>query len=178
MRTTDDDTCCFLWLLRHGEASFHAATDKARILTTQGLLDCQQVGEKLSLFADNCNAPLPEHIVASPYQRTQQTLNAVLQGLNYSPSSYVSEKLTPNTNVEDALLMLEGQFNANCNLRSMMIVSHQPLVSYLQAYLVDGDMRQAFNFPMAPASLSLLTLPFLAAGLADVRRVWHSPYGY
>ena len=177
MQSTDNTSYVYLWLLRHGEASFHAATDKARYLTAQGLQDCQQVGAKLSLFAESCHAPLPEHILSSPYQRTQQTFSAVQQGLSYSPTSSVSEQLTPNANIEDVLLMLEQHVASNHDLRSLMIVSHQPLVSYLQAYLVDGDMRQAFNFPMAPASLSLLKMPLIAAGLAEVCQVWHRPYG-
>jgi len=66
-----------LWVLRHGQAEAHAATDAERNLTAHGR------EEVLGSAAQLIGKPI-DAIIASPYVRAQQTAHLVREALGFA----------------------------------------------------------------------------------------------
>ena len=69
-----------IWIMRHGEASFSGSSDSARMLTPFGVEMAKKQGQWLGNRLNQAKIQL-DKILVSPYLRTQQTLEAVEQGL-------------------------------------------------------------------------------------------------
>jgi phosphohistidine phosphatase len=114
---------------RHGEAG-RAASDRLRELTDTGTGD---VGFGCHQFDDACRSrdlPKPELVLHSPWVRTTQTAGILASAFTYAEVRAL-EALQPGSHVgavEDALLDIS---EAQPQLRHTVLVSHQPLVSYL-----------------------------------------------
>lgn len=144
-----------LWIVRHGEAGPYQEQDELRELTARGQSDIAALA--LQLKAYGCN---PQQIIVSPYVRTRQTF-AVLSSHNaWNASVQISDAIVPEAFVPSVLKVLDD------SAQEIMLVSHQPLVSSLIAYLVDGSQRSAMQYPMQPGSVAVLDLsaPMLGAG--------------
>ena len=88
-----------LWLLRHGEAEPKARTDAERNLTDAGFAEVRRNAEHL--FGQPLQA-----ILASPYSRAQQTAEIVRQELGFGQAIETVPWLTPDSELEDAMLYL------------------------------------------------------------------------
>lgn len=113
-----------LFILRHGEAGT-ASTDRVRPLTSTGREQVRQVAvtryPELSAL---------DVIMTSPLRRARETGAVVARSLSYTGELVVSDALAPEANltgVSQLLNAMDGQ--------SVLIVSHQPLVGYLLAWL-------------------------------------------
>ena len=120
-----------LILIRHGEAEPYQVNDAARNLTTRGVaqahLTSQQVLEKY----------LPDLLVASPYIRAQQTVEAFQDKLPQVPL-HILDEITPDADPQvalDALSMLSSQTSAQC----MVVVCHMNVIAYIAGLLLDED---------------------------------------
>lgn len=140
-----------LWLLRHGEAEPRARTDAERKLTAAGALEVERAAAHLR------DQPL-QAILASPYQRAQQTAEIVRQALDFSGPVETVPWLIPESDPNDAMLYLDRRTE-----QSLLLVTHQPFVGAFGGWLVSGH-RDA-PLPMATASLAELSGEHLAAGL-------------
>ncbi|MFK3794223.1 MULTISPECIES: phosphohistidine phosphatase SixA [Pseudomonas] len=146
-----------LWVLRHGQAEAHAATDAERNLTAHGR---QQV---LASAAQLIGQPLTG-ILASPYVRAQQTAHLVREALGFEGEVRTVSWLTPDANPLRALEQLDSAEN-------LLLVSHQPLVGSLIGLLQHGHLRDPQA--MDTASLAELAGDWPLAGAMTLVRVDH-----
>ena len=140
-----------LWLLRHGEAEPRSRTDAERNLTATGRIEVEGTAAHLQ------GRPL-QAILASPYQRAQQTAEIVRQALGFADPVETVSWLTPESDPADALLYLDRRSEQH-----VLLVTHQPFVGVFSGWLVSGH-RDA-PIPMATASLVELEGEHVAAGL-------------
>ena len=119
-----------LYLLRHGDSEARAATDAQRQLTTVGRREVRNVARR---FADR--GIHLDHCFSSPYLRAEQTSAAFLAELPGSPAVEYNDVLTPEKRAFEVMQFLE-QFHDE----HILLVSHNPLLSELNAVLVEGDI--------------------------------------
>lgn len=139
-----------LWLLRHGEAEPRARTDAERNLTSAGRLEVGRAAEQLQA------QPL-QAILASPYQRAQQTAEIVRQAIGFAGAIETVPWLTPESDPGDAMLYLDRRAE-----QQLLLVTHQPFVGALAGWLVNGHRDSPV--PMATASLAELEGEHVATG--------------
>lgn len=121
-----------IWVMRHGEASFHAKTDNERPLTEQGHQMAFEQGMKLGNIFNNQQVKL-DKVLVSPYLRAQQTMQNVLKGIQAvsSVQSFANiqetwDGITPSGDpdvVVDYLHFLREE-----GAKNVLIISHLPLV--------------------------------------------------
>lgn len=148
-----------LWLLRHGQAEAHAASDAQRELTERGRQEALQSAAHL------IGQPLAV-IIASPYVRAQQTAEVVRQQLGFERAIITAAWLTPAGDVGEVIRQLdayEGQ--------DVLLVSHQPLIGDLGGFLQHGHRQQPL--PMHTASLAQLQGELIAAGTLQLQSLHH-----
>ncbi|MDR0807318.1 MAG: phosphohistidine phosphatase SixA [Enterobacteriaceae bacterium] len=138
-----------IFIMRHGEASYHADSDPQRTLTERGR---QQSAEMAHWLRDKISAI--DLVLISPYIRAQQTFDVVKTEFPLPESVTVEtySALTPNGDamlVADYLLTL-----AQDGVESVLVVSHLPLVGYLVSELCAGVYPPMF----ATSSIANITL--------------------
>jgi phosphohistidine phosphatase len=145
------------YLMRHGEAEFSAPSDAQRHLTEQGvaLLNRRLDSLKQELNDISC-------IIHSPYVRTLETAELVSRCLNVS-DLYSSDLWTPDSSPEKALASLEPYTE-----HTPLIVTHMPIVSYVEALCCDGSASYSRSF--ACGEISSITTDWPAAGLGTLAR--------
>ncbi|NBF08240.1 phosphohistidine phosphatase SixA [Pseudomonas sp. Fl4BN1] len=146
-----------LWILRHGQAESHAATDAERNLTAHGR------EEVLRSAAQLIGQPISA-IIASPYVRAQQTAQLVCEALGFEGEIRTVPWLTPDANPLQVLEQLDSADN-------LLLVSHQPLVGSLIGLLQHGHLRDPLS--MNTASLAELEGDWPLAGLMSLNGVTH-----
>lgn len=144
-----------IWILRHGHAEAMAASDELRALTDEGRKDVLRVATQLAA------EPL-QAILASPYRRAQQTADVVQQQLQTLRGVSTAAWLTPDDDPRQVLSFLTERAES-----TLLLVSHQPLVSKLISLLVEGNTSG--HYPMPPAGLACVELDLPAAGLGQLR---------
>jgi phosphohistidine phosphatase len=117
-----------IFLLRHGDAGFEADSDALRTLSSRGKADVWNVARQLASRQDELQTML-----VSPYLRARQTAEQFANVVSIN-SIKESDKLTPEADSGQALALLEQ--NAS---DSLLVVSHNPLVSRLISLLVEGS---------------------------------------
>ena len=132
-----------------------AASDEHRALTDAG---CKEV---LAMAAQLAGEPL-QAILASPYRRAQETANLVQQQLQTLRGVSTAAWLTPDDDPRQALSFLTERSES-----TLLLVSHQPLVSQLISLLVEGNTSGHYTMPTAGLACIDLDLP--AAGLGELR---------
>jgi phosphohistidine phosphatase len=120
-----------LYLLRHGEAEARAQNDPGRELTARGRQEVVQVARQ---FASR-HIPLQRCLV-SPYARAAQTAALFLResGLEELQAE-TTPILLPEVRASTVMSYLEG-----VREQEVLLVSHNPLVSELNALLTEGDI--------------------------------------
>ncbi|WLD56992.1 phosphohistidine phosphatase SixA [Salinispirillum sp. LH 10-3-1] len=116
-----------LYLLRHGEAEPRATHDSQRRLTPHGQAEVLAAAEHLPAQLDV--------LLHSPYLRTHESALQVLKQRSAS-TVQVADWLTPEAPVDMALEQL-SQYSG-----SVLLVTHNPLVSYLAARLSGQSVNQ------------------------------------
>lgn len=116
-----------LYLLRHGEAEPRATHDSQRRLTQQGQAEVLAAAAHLPAQLDV--------LLHSPYLRTHESALQVLKQRTAS-TVQVADWLTPEAPVDTALEQL-AEYQG-----SVLLVTHNPLVSYLAARLSGQSVNQ------------------------------------
>jgi len=160
-------------ILRHGEAEFGGDYDASRELTQRGIVNSHSVASTLQ---DNFHAEGGlQAIFYSPFVRTQQTAETVLAAFDDSliPSEASNALLGDNTPLTVCRWLEALPYDR------ILLVSHQPLVSCLVDWLVQGTdsfkLGGTNNYPFYPSSLALLSTNVVAQGCADLRSLIHHP---
>lgn len=148
-----------LWVLRHGQAEPRAASDAERALTERGDADAHAVAAWLERQPQR-----PQRILASPYRRAQQTAAAVGEALKLNVTT--APEPIPDADPVAIADWLSQQGD------SLLLVSHQPLLSALVGWLVAGRVRA--GPPLETASLVCMEGDVCAPGCLTLRRVLHA----
>lgn len=148
-----------VFIMRHGEAEAHSATDMQRQLTPQGRADIAQMMD--SHRNDLVNV---EVIWASPYMRAQQTAQIAAESLGV-PVVH-QNFLPPNGNPDDVINALQEHRE-----QVVLMVTHQPLVSIL----VDGLAGlETGRYRMGPGALACLSTTVYANSCCQLQWL-HQP---
>jgi phosphohistidine phosphatase len=138
-----------LVLLRHARAG-DAATDRDRPLTEHGQQQAAAVGEWLARAG-----VVPDRVLVSPAVRTRQTWERAGAALDRAPEPDVEVRIYDNT-VEG---LLEVLHESDEDVRTVVLVGHNPAVGTLAHVLDDGDGREAARRELAagfpPGSIAL-----------------------
>lgn len=121
-----------LYLLRHGEAEARAHNDAGRELTARGRADVANVAQRFAAM----NIQL-QRCFASPYVRAAQTAELFLPEAQQTIAVESTPVLMPEVRASIVMDFLEG-----VREQEVLLVSHNPLVSELNALLIDGDISQ------------------------------------
>jgi len=148
-----------LYLLRHGEAEARAHTDAARQLTAKGRQDVENVAKQ---FASR-QLPL-EHCFVSPYVRAGETAALFFEQLQKSVTSTKTELLVPEVRASTVIDFLN---TAVCG-RNVLLVSHNPLLSELNALLTEGNINDMHI--LTTSELVCISLDLIGLGMG------HTPF--
>jgi phosphohistidine phosphatase len=141
-----------LYLLRHAEAEPHCNNDSARHLTVHGKSQAAQMGAFCQKFQIK-----PQVVLTSPLCRTVETMHPVLEKIEGPPFfelTWIASGMTPEVAIEElqSYIMLE----------SVMLIGHEPDLSYLIAKLLGMAYSENVNVPKA--SLTAIKVEKMAAG--------------
>jgi len=129
-----------VYLLRHGEAEPYIshAMDRDRKLVEHGVIQAKSAG----VFLRDESLP-PTTILCSPYQRTQQTAQAVNESLG--TAFQIDDRLAADQSTSSILDVVRDWID----VPSLVVISHNPIISRAVDVLVDG--------PTAPTRYSMRT---------------------
>ena len=143
-----------IYLLRHGEAEPHAATDRNRQLTARGRDDVRQVITDIAAELRDVSL-----VIASPYVRAQQTADIAYDVIAVAGQVQIhretSEALVPDAFLTDFFAMLQ-----QCSVDAVLLVSHQPLVGKIVEQLCG---KSAAEYAMSTANLVRIDCDYPAA---------------
>jgi len=114
---------------RHGEAG-HASTDAERQLTAKGLNDIKLGSVKLRDSCDARSLTTPSLILYSAWARTTQTAELLANAFPEAALRFEAS-LLPGGSVATVSQSLAAWGDQYDNDAHILLVSHQPLVSYL-----------------------------------------------
>ncbi len=144
-----------VYLLRHAIAEDSAATDSARDLTAQGLVQARSVTEKFRQYS-----PAMDRVLCSPYSRARQTADAVMT-LFPDLAPTIDEGIKPSGDVYAVIDAIESY-----ELQHLLLVSHNPFLSNLLSVLVDGTMES--HRYVDNATLHCLSMDVVAPGCGEI----------
>ncbi|CAJ0992126.1 phosphohistidine phosphatase SixA [Pantoea sp. Nvir] len=126
-----------VFIMRHGDASVEAASDSRRPLTPCGYKQSRQMaywlrGQTVEI----------ERVLVSPYLRAQQTLTAVREALSLPEGQDILPELSPGG--DPCLVAYYLQILGNQGVKSAIVISHLPLVSYLVSKLCLQELPPMF----------------------------------
>lgn len=142
-RSNDD---ILLFIMRHGEAEALKADDRSRQLTATGR---EQVSTAARWLEEHyCPSHKVDMALVSPYRRTRQTYD-VLSVVLPSQKTEICDDVIPDGNaqwVHDFIdAKLESAQGKNKPIKSLIVVSHMPLVSYLVDSLCQSYTTSLFS---------------------------------
>jgi len=168
-----------LVIMRHGQAEPAAPSDAQRELTDKGRHDVVDVAKRLLPILDGQLSPeVSPSIFHSPFVRTTQTAELLYKTLvgDERFTSLVSPvaqgDLLGSNSVEGVVSWAETRSDP-----TVILVSHQPLVSALVAWLVEGarpsEAHRYPEFSMSPASAAVLGGDILERGQMNLEHIFH-----
>lgn len=125
-------------LIRHGEAEPSFADDRSRSLTHRGRQQSVQASKAMIDYIKDYNGF--DCALVSPYIRTQQTFDILTINLKVKQKINCS-LVTPMSSVVEAQKEVFRQLE---NCRSLLVVTHMPLVSFLTSELCYLDSPPLF----------------------------------
>jgi phosphohistidine phosphatase len=149
-----------LLLMRHGSASWEAASDDERELTPRGVAEVEMAEQWLAQSAWR-----PEQIWHSPYRRARQTSEIINK--NWRCACREVAEITPDNSIAE----LEAALDDFAGER-LMIVSHNPLLSRAINHWQGEGQRY---WDLQPASISLIRAEVFAAGCGELQWLRHYP---
>lgn len=148
-----------LFVIRHGEASMDAPSDALRPLTERGRM---QTAANIEKHLDSLN--VVTDIWVSQLLRAQQTAEIVAQRLSIQPQT--QRFLTPDSDPTRVVRALEEEATG----KTVLLVSHQPLVGNLVSLLCEG--HHYAPHPFGTSEMVQLEYEHPASGLATLANVW------
>lgn len=151
-----------LFLMRHGEASFLAHSDRERTLTETGRFHTCEMSIWLAKSVMEFDL-----VLVSPYLRAQQSWQEVSKHFPEPRKWLVLDELTPSGDprtAADLTIAYAEQYKAD----KVLVIAHMPLLGYMVSELVAGTEPPLF----ATSGVSLIDKNGEQANL-----VWqHTPH--
>ncbi len=143
-----------LLLLRHADALDEAASDLARPLSEKGHRQARKVAQYLS-----GSKIKPALLLSSPAVRTMETAQAVSEALQLSilPCPWAKPGMHPSEALEE--------LNAYRGFECVLLVGHQPDISFLAAKLLGNNYPERLHVSKA----SLMHLHLYSHDAAELR---------
>jgi phosphohistidine phosphatase len=116
-----------LYLLRHGIAEDHAATDADRQLTEEGRTKVRRVMKRAASAGVS-----PSLIISSPYKRAVETAEIAASELGYKGKILRVGNLTPDSSPSSVW----SEIREHRDEPSLLLAGHEPLFSATVAYLL------------------------------------------
>ncbi|MEA5401771.1 histidine phosphatase family protein [Arcicella sp. DC2W] len=121
-----------LYLVRHAKASDSVSPDIVRPLTSSGMIDTARMGRNLSTKISQIDL-----IITSNAERTQMTTKVLCEQLGIPEEKvYVLSDLYESSPKH----YLDAVNAIPANLNHVMIVGHNPSISYFAEYLTHADI--------------------------------------
>ncbi len=139
-----------LIIMRHGQASWSAPSDRERPLTEQG---AREVSSTVASLA----AQKVDRILSSPYIRAQQTARIAAEALGCGVETLA--ELEPEGSPQSVLQVLP-------ETGVILLASHMPMVGYLSGLLCEGVSQSGPSFQTGMALI--LEVDVVAPGMARV----------
>lgn len=152
-----------LFVLRHGHAEPHASRDQLRALTTRGKQQVESI-----IRANKQHLASVQSLLVSPYLRAQQTAKITARELGGLPS-LDSELLVPGAYPSLLIQNLHDLYHLK-SVESLLLVSHQPLVSVL---IGDLCVTDPVDCSMSTASLAAIDFDVMASDCCQLRWIRH-----
>ncbi|MEC7644255.1 phosphohistidine phosphatase SixA [Idiomarina sp.] len=129
-----------LYIMRHGQAEPMSDPwpDSERRLTDEGITEVRHASEWLIQQCD-----VVEQCYTSPYQRARETQRVMNERLNCREVK-VLDCLTPEKRVHETVTELAAEL-AIVGVKSALVVTHMPLVSYLVAEIDKTQQPPIFS---------------------------------
>ena len=153
-----------LYVMRHGDALMKAPRDSLRPLSQLGHDQAVDTAKHLQSHLGSALGL----VLASPYLRAQETTQHMVTGVGYTNKMVTCDQITPNDSPDSVIRLLSDYESFG----SVLMVSHQPLVSALIGRLVSGNYHE--GPPMGTASIVCLEMPVVGIGMANLEWVKHS----
>ncbi|PKH32067.1 phosphohistidine phosphatase SixA [Shewanella sp. ALD9] len=121
-----------LFLMRHGEASFDALSDRERKLTETGRIQTGYMANWLAKQVSHFDL-----VIVSPYLRAQQTWQEVSKHLAEPRKWLVLDDVTPSSDAKvaiDVVLAYAEQYKAD----NVLVIAHMPILGFMVSELVAG----------------------------------------
>lgn len=121
-----------LFLMRHGEASYLAHSDRERTLTDTGRYHTCEMSNWLAKSVTEFDL-----VLVSPYLRAQQSWQEVGKHFPEPRKWLVLDDLTPSSDpstAADLTLAYAEQYKAD----NVLVIAHMPLLGYMVSELVRG----------------------------------------
>jgi phosphohistidine phosphatase len=124
-----------IYLLRHGiaEDARPGQADSERALTGEGREKLRRVLKRARLAGT-----APELILSSPYRRAVETADVAVEILGYSGKVVRTRALVPEASPFDAWEEIRSRKGEG----SILLASHEPLMSSMVAFLLDSPSMQ------------------------------------
>ena len=127
-----------LYIMRHGQAQMMASSDAQRALTSQG----RDQNAQMARYLRTKNVVF-DALLVSPFLRAQQTWQSVCEHFPDVEHQQTLKILTPSGSAHKTvseILALQAQ-----GIKSVLLISHLPLVGYIVSELVPSAGVPAFS---------------------------------
>ncbi|RYV03236.1 phosphohistidine phosphatase SixA [Shewanella sp. OPT22] len=137
-----------LFLMRHGEASYQADSDRERILTDLGAEQAKVMAVWLSKTITQFDL-----VLVSPYVRAQQTWKNIVDSNITAKKVCTLTELTPSSEPSQSSTAIEA-YAEHYKADTVLVVAHMPLLGYLVNEFIPSEEPPLF----ATAGITILNL--------------------
>ena len=154
-----------LYLVRHAKSSWKDASlgDRDRPLNKRGRRSAPDMGQRMAAQGHS-----PDLIISSPANRAISTAGIIAEHVAYEPSDIIQDEdlyFSGADHMRRVLLEVDDRY------RSVMMVGHNPAMTYLINYLTNASV---FNMP----TCAIAVVGFDIASWADLSSVQGKLLGY
>jgi phosphohistidine phosphatase len=124
----------FLHLIRHAKAEENTGQykDYFRPLTSNGMMEAARIANQLK--ADGVK---PDHIIASPAERTTRTAEIFADQLGFESEKIVYIEQLYDGRMQEYLNIINAIDNSHKNV---LLIGHNPIISYMAEYLTGEEL--------------------------------------
>jgi phosphohistidine phosphatase len=155
-----------LLLIRHAEAEtpYLGQRDFDRELTSHGIITTSVTGKKLKELGFK-----PDYIFSSAANRAKTTAILLAEQVGYEVDNIILSEEIYNCSLN---ILLEYVNKIDNQFQQVIMVNHNPNISYLAEYLTGADMQDGMN-PIGIANLSFDLEDWKMVGQHTGKLLWY-----